>query len=276
MNSTKVLKLQNCYRFQTSGTTGTARHVLHPHEFIHREIKYLAALLESRRRVVSLVPQHHIYGYLWTVLVPNTLHIEARAWPVALQPNDLLVGFPGAFRRVPSDQSLFGVWAVNSGAASGQEEFARLRDQGCDRWIDVYGSTETAGIGLRGTPDEPFTLFPWWPDQFPDAPDDLAWVDARRFIVLGRKDGAVQVSGVNVYPERVAEVLAQCPGVMRAYVRKMRPEEGPRLKAFIVGNTTGTTLDAWCEAHLSSVERPARFSFGEQLPTGDLGKPVDW
>jgi acyl-CoA synthetase (AMP-forming)/AMP-acid ligase II len=56
----------------------------------------------------------------------------------------------------------------------------------------------------------------------------------RSFHVLRRQDGAVQVGGINVFPSRVAEVLARHPLVAQASVRLAAPEQGGRLKALIV------------------------------------------
>ncbi len=44
----------------------------------------------------------------------------------------------------------------------------------------------------------------------------------------------MQVAGINLYPERIAGIIREYPGVAEAEVRLMRPDEGDRLKAFIV------------------------------------------
>jgi long-chain acyl-CoA synthetase len=276
MNSTKVLKLQKSYRFRTSGTSGTPRIVGLDHGKIDREINHLANLFATRRRIVSLVPNHHIYGYLWTILLAEALKVEALTAPGRLRFGDLVVGFPGGWRKLPSSGWVPDVWAVSSGASASGTEAEHLRAIGCARWFDVYGSTETAGIGMRESPDAPFELFPWWPDSFTEAPNRLHWVGERHFFVGDRRDGAVQVSGLNVYPERVAAVLMEHPGVREAVVRKMRPEEGERLKAFIVGSATAEELLTWCEERLSKPERPTAIYLGHSLPIGNLGKPIDW
>ena len=175
----------------------------------------------------------------------------------------------------------------------------------------MYGSSETAGVGWREEAGAPYCLLPYW--SRPDAPaadapaveptaelvrtlpaggqaryplpDTLAWEDERRFRPAGRIDGAVQVGGTNVFPAYVAEVLGMHPGVKEAAVRPMRPDEGRRLKAFVVplGAAGEAALDAlrselldWCAARLSTPERPAAISFGERLPRQASGKPADW
>jgi acyl-coenzyme A synthetase/AMP-(fatty) acid ligase len=99
----------------------------------------------------------------------------------------------------------------------------------------------------------------------------------------GRTENAVQVGGVNVFPERVAAVLTEHPAVAQAAVRLMRPDEGRRLKAFVVPQEAGTDPDAlvgrlwpWLEERLSAPERPKSIVVGGELPAGVFGKAADW
>ena len=87
---------------------------------------------------------------------------------------------------------------------------------------------------------------------------------------------------MNVYPGHVAAILEEHEGVRCCQVRLMRPEEGHRLKAFVVP-AMGWTVDALREplaAHvrqrLKGPERPTSFAFGEDIPRGPVGKPTDW
>jgi len=112
--------------------------------------------------------------------------------------------------------------------------------------------------------------------------DRVAWRDEHRFSVCGRRDEGVQVGGINVFPARVRQVLLDHPQVTDAVVRLMTPDEGSRLKAFVV-NARGcdpvalqSALWAWAEARLTVPERPKAFTFGEHLPRNALGKLSDW
>jgi acyl-coenzyme A synthetase/AMP-(fatty) acid ligase len=113
--------------------------------------------------------------------------------------------------------------------------------------------------------------------------DGLLVEGERRFTVGARADGAVQVGGVNVHPAAVAARLAQHPGVRDAAVRLMRPDEGSRLKAFVVPidpaadpEPLRAALAAWIDAQLPAAERPRALSFGAELPRNPMGKPADW
>jgi 4-coumarate--CoA ligase (photoactive yellow protein activation family) len=297
--------------FRTSGSSGSPKRCTHALASLWQETLELARLLPGRRRILSLVPSHHIYGFLFTVLLPRALGIEEvldlrSAMPATVlreaRAGDLIVAHPGWWELAARLAPRFGDDVVGtSSTAPCPDPLAReLADAGL-RLLQVYGSSETAGVGWRFEAGAAFTLLPYWsrtdgerelarslPDSGP-APyalqDRLEWEDARRFRPLGRIDGAVQVGGVNVFPAYVAEVLCMHPRVLEASVRPMRPDEGRRLKAFVVpAGDAGPApcealrdeLLAWCAERLTTPERPASISFGERLPTQASGKPADW
>ena len=77
------------------------------------------------------------------------------------------------------------------------------------------------------------------------------------------------------------DVLLAHPLVEDAAVRLMRPDEGQRLKAFVVprpgaGAAFAQELRAWADARLAPLERPKAITLGPRLPRGALGKPADW
>jgi acyl-coenzyme A synthetase/AMP-(fatty) acid ligase len=113
--------------------------------------------------------------------------------------------------------------------------------------------------------------------------DSLAWQGADRFTLGPRRDAAVQVGGINVFPERVRQLLLEHPLVEDAAVRLMRPDEGLRLKAFVApGHGAGPAdefvreLRTWIDARLAAPERPKAITLGARVPRGALGKPADW
>jgi acyl-coenzyme A synthetase/AMP-(fatty) acid ligase len=110
----------------------------------------------------------------------------------------------------------------------------------------------------------------------------LEWNPDGRFCVRGRRDEAVQVGGINVFPARVRKVLLEHPGVADAGVRLMTPEEGARLKAFVVAapgvdcEALRTELERWVVNRLTVAERPKSLVFGARLPVNEQGKLADW
>jgi 4-coumarate--CoA ligase (photoactive yellow protein activation family) len=292
--------------FRTSGSSGSPKRCTHALAALCHEVDALAALLPGRRRILSAVPSHHIYGFLFTVLLARRLGIDEvidvrGTGPAALRDlaaaGDLVVGYPdwwaAAARLAP--HAADDVVGVSSTAPCPDALAAALAAAGV-RLLQVYGSSETAGVGWRETAGAPFTLLPYWsradaegqlvralPDGLRTSyplQDRLEWEDAARFRPAGRIDHAVQVGGTNVFPAYVADVLRMHPQVLDAAVRPMRPDEGTRLKAFIV-LSDGAVLSAdalatWCAQRLSAAECPAAISFGPRLPRQASGKPADW
>jgi len=211
-----------------------------------------------------------------------------------LRPGDLVLGHPAfwdaALRGITGTLPP-GVVGVTSSAPCPADIALGLRAVGLDRLLQVYGSAETAGIGWRDEPADPYTLLSGWQRdgealrraaQQVAPPDRLAW-EGDRFRVLGRHDGAVQVGGVNVSPEQVGAALARHPAVAGVAVRAMRPDEGARLKVFVVPagpigdpGALRAELRRFAAATLSPAERPGAYSFGDALPRNAMGKLADW
>ncbi|THC46584.1 AMP-binding protein [Massilia sp. Mn16-1_5] len=290
--------------FRTSGSAGSPKRCAHSLAHLWREVDELARLLPGRRRVLTGVPAHHIYGFLFTVLLPQAGQcalpvLDLRGASPAtlaaqLAPGDLVVAHPDFWNavaalspRLPAD-----VAGVSSGAPCPDATADALAGAGL-RLLQVYGSSETAGVGTREAAGAPYRLLPYWRrgaaentiergDERFSLQDRLEWLDAQHFLPRGRIDQAVQVGGTNVYPAYVAEVLALHPAVRECVVRAMRPDEGARLKAFVVaadGHAAAdlrAELDAWIAERLTPPERPAAYSFGPALPRQPGGKPADW
>ena len=111
----------------------------------------------------------------------------------------------------------------------------------------------------------------------------MSWEQDDRFRLVGRRDGAVQVGGVNVIPGQVSVALMRHPAVAEIAVRPMRPDEGSRLKAFVVPAANAPAHDELrAELHrfaistLASAERPGAYRFGPALPCTEEGKLADW
>ncbi|ROT45169.1 AMP-binding protein [Pusillimonas sp. NJUB218] len=298
--------------FSTSGSSGTPKRCEHSLASLQQEISELSVLFDGRRRVLSAVPAHHIYGFLFTVLLPQALSIKAEqiidvrtsspgALLSAMQPGDLVIGHPDYWqnlarlaRALPDN-----VVGVTSGAPCPNAVAIDMRAAGLNKLVQIFGSSETAGIGWRDDETAPYTCFAYWQAQddgaalarrMPDGAtarftlqDHLTWQDENHFRPAGRRDQVVQVGGINVFPARAAKVIAQHPAVQDVVVRLMRADEGNRLKAFVVPRAgyeddlmLAETLAEWASAGLSAAERPATYTFGAALPRQSNGKPADW
>ena len=296
--------------FRTSGSTGAPRAHAHRLADLEEEAEFLARIVVGARRVVRVVPCHHIYGFLFTILVPRTLGLEERdvvdargrspaGVAAALRGGDVVVGHPGFWSglvrsdaRVPP-----GVTGVTSTAPCPDQVARGVIELGLGRLVQVYGASETAGIGWKEGVAASFELMPFWQRRGSGIartasdgslreatlPDEVAWHGDRLFRVEARKDEAVQVGGMNVYPAAVRRVLTRHPGVREAAVRLMRRDEGERLKAFVVPaphveDLAGLerSLRHWIDERLAPAERPKALRFGAALPASAAGKPMDW
>lgn len=292
--------------FRSSGSTGLRQRCVHDMTSLEEEVAFFASELVGRRRVVVALPCHHIYGFLFSLMLParlevSVLDVRNRFPPsvaAALRSGDLVIGHPGFWseltRAAPSGWPT-DVVGVTSGAPCPDEVAEAARDAGLARLLQVYGSSETAGIGWRDEPSAPYKLLPFWQTtdgglrlkragkREVEAPDCLRWLDMDNFFLEGRRDAAAQVGGMNVYPGRVRDVLCDHPAVSEAAVRLMTLNEGGRLKAFVVPHDLTSPhevlrrdLHAHVEARLSVAERPRAFTFGSLLPMTAAGKPADW
>ena len=280
--------------FRSSGSTGSRRRHVHALALLQDEAAFFATILPGRHRVLAAVPCHHIYGFLFALLLPARLGLPVvalgerapSAVAAMLRPGDLVIGHPGSWAALcraapegwPAD-----VVGVSSGAPCPDETADAARRAGLARMVQVYGSSETAGIGWRDDPAEPYRLLPRWGATAPDVPDRLRWHAPGLFTPEGRRDEAVQVGGVNVFPGRVRDALLRHPEVADAAVRPMAAHEGDRLKAFVVPRDAGASpavlaevLFRFADAALTPPERPRAFRFGPELPRGASGKPADW
>ncbi|HEY8566243.1 MAG TPA: hypothetical protein VIL65_12130 [Beijerinckiaceae bacterium] len=295
--------------FATSGSTGAPKRCTHALADLAAEVEVLADLFADRSRIAALAPAHHIYGFLFTALLParlgvpviDSLGLSPATLRDSLSDGDLLVSFPDRWSFLERSLARFpaGVVGATSTAPCPTWLKEALIAKGLSGLVEIYGSSETAGIGARRWPEEAYTLFPLWTPLDPStapAPatlvrstgrtavtmDRLSFSSPRQFTVTGRVDEAVQVGGVNVFPGEVAALLRRHPGVREAVVRPMRPEEGARLKAFVVP-ADGTALDAlerglqaFIDRELPAPARPKALAFGAVLPRTDAGKLADW
>ncbi|ARE42195.1 4-coumarate--CoA ligase [Rhodovulum sp. P5] len=291
--------------FTTSGSTGPGKLIRHGRDVLEAEMSGVADLLQPYlrpdTRVLSMVAPLHIYGFLWACLLPRMTGLEVRDIG-ALSPTrllrearsgDIVLGTPFTWAqlaktggRLPDD-----VTGVSAGATSTRDTWQAVAEIGLDRLIDIFGSTETGGVGMRAEEGTPFTLLAHLTrcgediarKSDPTTPlalqDRLDWTDARAFRVLGRNDTVVQIAGTNVNPDAVREVLRADPAVADAAVRL----DGDRLKAFVVptdgAGDTGpleTALRDRVNRELPAPARPDRFTFGPRIPRNAIGKLADW
>ena len=106
---------------------------------------------------------------------------------------------------------------------------------------------------------------------------DIGTVDERGYFrIVDRKKDMILVSGFNVYPNEIEDVLSQLPGVLEcAVVGIPDAKAGEAVKVVIVKKDAALTeaeVRAFCEANLTGYKRPKLVEFRSDLPKSTVGK----
>ena len=106
---------------------------------------------------------------------------------------------------------------------------------------------------------------------------DIGVVDERGYFrIVDRKKDMILVSGFNVYPNEVEDVVTQMPGILEcAAVGVADAKAGEAVKLCIVKsdpNVTEAAVRAYCEANLTGYKRPKIVEFRTELPKTPVGK----
>ena len=106
---------------------------------------------------------------------------------------------------------------------------------------------------------------------------DMGFMDENGYTkIVDRKKDMILVSGFNVYPNEIEEVVASHPGVVEA-AAVAAPDEhsGEVVKLFVVRkdpNLTEADIKAFCAKELTNYKRPKYIEFRDELPKSNVGK----
>ncbi|MBS0212290.1 MAG: long-chain fatty acid--CoA ligase [Proteobacteria bacterium] len=106
---------------------------------------------------------------------------------------------------------------------------------------------------------------------------DMARMDDQGyFYIVDRKKDMILVSGFNVYPNEIEDVIAQMPGVMEvAAVGVPDEKSGEAVKVVVVKKDQALTADAikaFCKDNLTGYKQPRYIEFRAELPKTNVGK----
>lgn len=106
---------------------------------------------------------------------------------------------------------------------------------------------------------------------------DIGVMDARGYVkIVDRKKDMILVSGFNVYPNEVEDVVASHPGVFEvAAVGVPDEHSGEAVKLFVVKKDPALTdkdILAYCKERLTGYKRPKLVEFRTELPKTNVGK----
>ncbi|AZO26220.1 long-chain fatty acid--CoA ligase [Mesorhizobium sp. M1B.F.Ca.ET.045.04.1.1] len=106
---------------------------------------------------------------------------------------------------------------------------------------------------------------------------DMGFMDERGYTkIVDRKKDMILVSGFNVYPNELEEVVAQHPGVLEVAAIGVPDEHSGEVpKLFVVRKDAALTIEAltaYCRENLTGYKRPRYIEFRTELPKTPVGK----
>ena len=106
---------------------------------------------------------------------------------------------------------------------------------------------------------------------------DIGVMDERGYTrIVDRKKDMILVSGFNVFPSELENVISLCPGVLEcAAVGVEDAKQGEAVKVFVVrSDPTLREEDVarFCHDNLTGYKRPKYIEFRDELPKSNVGK----
>jgi len=142
---------------------------------------------------------------------------------------------------------------------------------------------ETGELCIRG----PQVMKGYWqrPDATAEVLDEDGWLHTGDiaimnqdgyFKIVDRKKDMILVSGFNVYPNEIEDVLTQHPKVMEAAAIGVQDDHsGKVVSVYVVKKDPSLTeqeLAAYCKENLTGYKRPRYIEFRDELPKSNVGK----
>ena len=106
---------------------------------------------------------------------------------------------------------------------------------------------------------------------------DVGVMDARGYTrIVDRKKDMILVSGFNVFPNELENVISLCPGVVECAAIGIPDEkQGEAIKVFVVKNDPALTEEgvaSHCRQNLTGYKVPKYIEFRDELPKSNVGK----
>ena len=148
---------------------------------------------------------------------------------------------------------------------------------------NILGVGETGEICIQG----PQVMQGYW--QRPDESakvfcrdgafksGDIGVMDERGYFkIVDRKKDMILVSGFNVYPNEIEDVVAMCPGVLEVCAVSMPDDKSTEAVRVVVVKQdpalTKETIMAFCKERLTGYKMPRQIEFWSELPKTNVGK----
>lgn len=292
--------------FSSSGSVDLVEHYEHTLLFFTQEVSFLIQMLSDSKRIISFVPCHHFYGFLFTIILPKFLDIAViessikQLASIKFQTSDLIIGTPTIWKAIcltffSFPKQTHGISAI---APCRPEIISTLQTLELQYFTDFYISTKTGCVGYRDHFNDPYRLFPYWQHD-PQSnyllrycqngtilsyrlSNQLIWEDNQHFWVGKRIDTAIYIDQHCVYPEHIEYVFEQHPDIKECVVRSDHVQH--LLKARIVLKDPALQekqafhdhFRQWIQTRLHAYEMPTSILFDSHIPKNELGKALDW
>ena len=301
-------------RLYTGGSTGTPQLWSKTGLNLFGEALFLAAHfgVSPADRIVATVSPAHIYGLLYSVLLPLVSGaFVAPATPsfpeeiirtVREREATILVSVPPHYRALrgkgPMGTSLR--LAFSSAGMLDAEDNTEFCRQNESEIVEVYGSTETGGIGLRNrsrgeTGFTPYPTLHWQikddrllirsPYLSPGLPRDAETFfptndrvnpcGASGFHLIGRNDSITKVGGKRVDLADIREVIKQIPGITDCLALTLPETSGREHRIVVLAEGETVDIEAirtTLAARFEPYALPRAIKMIDHLPVKDNGK----
>ena len=106
---------------------------------------------------------------------------------------------------------------------------------------------------------------------------DVGVMDERGYTrIVDRIKDMILVSGFNVFPSELENVISLCDGVLEcAAIGIPDPKQGEAIKVFVVRSSptlSESDVLRYCEDNLTGYKRPKYIEFRDELPKSNVGK----
>ena len=300
-------------RLFTGGSTGKPKVWSKSPRNLFAEAFYLKEkfAISDKDLFVATVPPYHIYGLLFSVLVPFVAH--ARLLPdIYTFPQEIIsttnknkasvmVSVPIHYRAMKVDNlsaPSLKVAFSSSGVLDRSDGLHFHKKTGLGI-TEIYGSTETGGIATRCISEhteswKPFDIVSWKsigkrlsiksdfasPEMERDTDgycltgDEVREDKDNRFVLLGRADGIVKVAGKRVDLMDVQNKIRTLPTVRDAIVVSLPAEKGREsvIAAVVACDLTETHLKKLLMDMLEPYAIPRRIKIVSSIATAATGK----
>lgn len=308
----------------SSGSTGIPKRIPQPFSMVNYELPELYNFLQNHLTddtvMIATVSFSHMYGMFYAFLLPIFLGLSLDTEllvttddlkrKLALYPHCFFVSSPAFLERLAKykDNYSFEIKPVGMTSCGGllsQEAAEASYELFGVPIFDIFGSTETGGVGFRIRPEQTYWNFqrvvnavtdddgrlivtsPYVQNQPYTMQDAARLIEGRRFEVLGRLDRMLKIEEQRVSLPEVEQALAGSPLVEKVHCIAVSGQHRKSVGACVILNADGKKalisdgkkhlvngLKDYLKNYLDHIAIPAKWRFIDEIPTNLQGKII--